>query len=563
MRTLARLATVLTVFLGISFVHVPMSQAVVVPETLAERRPVEAGPVSPPFAIEHLGVLWETEAAHVDHEDHSEAQHGAVRFQVRGAWTAWQPLVEDGAAAVGQWASALVPADGAEAYQVRGVPADAIAPRAVALNTSDGPLVEVGRRPAGESAQAVPTCLSRAEWKADESLRFDRRGKEIWPPEFFPVQTMTVHHTATKNDDPDPAGTVRAIYRYHAVDRGWGDIGYHYLLDEQGRVYEGRWSGEESALCGSTGGGGDFAHDGANGLVTAGHTGGYNSGNMGAALLGTLTSVPPKTAAVDSLENLLAEFASRHSLDPLDDSVTYVNPVNGDSNLVHMISGHRDWSSTECPGETLYSMLSDIRVAVHEQMADVDAAPTVAVTSPAAGTTVKGDVSVAGTASDQEGPVSVEVSAGGTVLGSVSDGSSGWSFQWDTTKVTDGTYLVTAKATDSVPQTTSSSITVTVDNVPDPLAVTGVSPSSGKQNSTVSVQILGTGFAEGATIDLRNGEGTQPQVVTVGFVSSMELMATLQIGKNSGPRKDRPWDVAVTNPNGELASLDDGFTVLR
>ena len=563
MRTLARLATVLTVFLGIAFVHVPMSQAVVVPETLAERRPVEAGPVSPPFAIDHLGVLWETEAAHVEHEDHSEAQHGAVRFRVGGTWTAWQPLVEDGANAVGQWASALVPAGGAEAYEVRGVPADAIAPRAVALNTSDGPLVEVGRRPAGEIADAVPTCLSRAEWNADESLRFDRRGKEIWPPEFFPVQTMTVHHTATKNDDPDPAATVRAIYRYHAVDRGWGDIGYHYLLDEQGRVYEGRWSGEKSALCGSTGGGGDFAHDGANGLVTAGHTGGFNSGNMGAALLGTLTSVPPKAAAVGSLENLLAEFASRHSLDPLDDSVTYVNPVNGDSNLVHMISGHRDWSSTECPGEKLYAELGTIRLAVDQQMAAVDAVPTVAVTSPAAGATVTGGVSVTGTARDQEGPVSVEVSVGGTTLGSVGDGSSGWSFPWDTTAVDDGAHLVTARATDAAGQRVSHTVTVTVDNVPDPLAVTGVSPSSGKQSTTVSVQIVGTGFAEGATVDLRNGEGTEPQVVTVGFVSSTELTATLQIGKNSGPRKDRPWDVAVTNGNGDVALLDDGFTVLR
>ncbi len=122
MRTLLRLMTVLTVFLGVSFVVLPMSQAVVVPETLADRRPVETGPVTVPFAIDHLGVLWDTGGAHVEHDDHSEAQHGEVRFRVEGQWTTWQPLVEDGANAPGQWASALVPGGGAEGYEVRGVP---------------------------------------------------------------------------------------------------------------------------------------------------------------------------------------------------------------------------------------------------------------------------------------------------------------------------------------------------------------------------------------------------------------------------------------------------------
>lgn len=366
MRTLVRLFTVVAVVLGVTFGQLPISQAVEVPETLADRRPVGVGVVVPPFSIDYLGVLWDERGASEEHAAEEAFGHGAVRFRTDGEWTAWQPLTEDGAQAEGEWASALVPAGDAEAYQVRGLPAGAVSPRAVALNTTDGPPRVVGRVPAG-GAHALPNCLSRAEWGADETLRFDSTGKEVWPAEFAPAQTMTVHHTATKNGDPDPASTVRAIYRYHAVERNWGDIGYHYLIDEQGRVYEGRWSGSASTACGSSGGGSDFAHDAAGQLVTGAHTGGYNTGNMGASLLGNFTNTTggaePSPVAVDGLETLLAEFAGRHGLDP-QAAVEYVNPVNGSRKTVNTISGHRDWLATECPGERLYDDLPAIREAV-------------------------------------------------------------------------------------------------------------------------------------------------------------------------------------------------------
>jgi hypothetical protein len=62
-----------------------------------------------------------------------------------------------------------------------------------------------------------------------------------------------------------------------APARGFGDIGYQYLIDESGRVYEGRYSGTDSYP----------GHD-AEGVkvVMAAHVGGFNSGNTGIALLG-------------------------------------------------------------------------------------------------------------------------------------------------------------------------------------------------------------------------------------------------------------------------------------
>ena len=95
--------------------------------------------------------------------------------------------------------------------------------------------------PAGASV-AAPAILPRSGWGSDESLRFDATGREVWPPTFWPVQKLIVHHTATQNGDPNPPSTIRAIYYYHSVTQGWGDIGYNFLIDEAGHIYKGRHS---------------------------------------------------------------------------------------------------------------------------------------------------------------------------------------------------------------------------------------------------------------------------------------------------------------------------------
>lgn len=87
---------------------------------------------------------------------------------------------------------------------------------------------------------AQPRVIPRAAWGADESLRFSSAGKEIWPRTFWPVQKIIVHHTETQNNDPDPVGTIRRIYRDDTVLQGLGDISYNFLIDEEGRIYEGR-----------------------------------------------------------------------------------------------------------------------------------------------------------------------------------------------------------------------------------------------------------------------------------------------------------------------------------
>ena len=231
------------------------------------------------------------------------------------------------------------------------------------------------------AAVAAPDVVGRSAWGADESLRY-RDGVETWPAAFYPVQKLVVHHTDTTNADPDPSATVRAIYRYHAVTQGGGDIGYNFLVDESGRVYEGRRARQYAA-------GEQITGEDARGYgVTGAHTSGYNSGTVGIALLGTLTSRDAAPAARDALERTLAWKADGHGLDPRASSV-YTNPVNGAQRSAPTISGHRDWVATECPGGTFYATLPALRDAVAARVAAAtvtspSASPSVAPTPTAA-----------------------------------------------------------------------------------------------------------------------------------------------------------------------------------
>src|SRR5262249_3108514 len=291
----------------------------------------------------------------------------------------------------GETYGAVMSARGARAVRVR---SDRPLRRLTVLALTDrglAPMLPV--RQLASSAQ--PVVIARAGWGANESLRFDATGKEIWPPAFYPVQKVIVHHTATQNNDPDPAATIRSIYYYHAVTQGWGDIGYNFLIDEAGNVYEGRYSRQYSAGESPTG-------EDANGNgVTAAHTQGYNSGTVGIALLGTLTNQDATPAARSALERLIAWIDSSHAIDP-QGSELYTNPVSGLQATFPNIAGHRDVAATECPGGSFYATLPTIR----SQVASLIAAKpdfSVAASPNSAGTNPGGAVSYSVTVSSANG----------------------------------------------------------------------------------------------------------------------------------------------------------------
>jgi hypothetical protein len=328
-----------------------------VPETMASSVAASDRVVDPSFPVDFVAVTWSGA--------HGEA---SVRFRHGTRWTPWQAMGEDGVEEEGTFASSLVPAGDADAYQVR-VPGGVRAARSVAINTTDGQpqAGAAGTADAGTAAAATGQTttggvVTRAGWGANEMLRFDRYGNEKWPQAFYPPQKLTVHHTAGINDDPDPAATVRAIYRYHAIDRGWGDIGYQFLIDGRGTVYEGRQTDTSTVT--------PPAFD-ANGKVVQGaHVANHNSGNIGISLLGTYSSRRPTVYAQRSLERLLASLSVRTGISPTGWSRYH----NGDPDLDYVgpnIVGHRHWptAQTSCPGGITFALLPTIRERVAQRVA--------------------------------------------------------------------------------------------------------------------------------------------------------------------------------------------------
>ncbi|WP_306474047.1 peptidoglycan recognition family protein, partial [Streptomyces sp. Ru87] len=312
------------------------------PATRAKLADDATRPVSADFPITYVGLGWRG--------PHRGAQ---IRFTLPdGRKSDWQRVTAGCAGgregSAGGAVTALAAAPDATGYELR-LPDGVTEVRAMALDTVHGPR-RTTKVPAERKRMRGLTYLTRADWGADESLRFLPDGTENTPTAFYPAQVMTVHHTATVNDDPDPAATVRAVYEQHAVANDWGDIGYHFLIDEAGRIYEGRWSGEDALP----------AHDSDGKLVTAFHTAGYNSGNLGVALLGDFVEREPTAEARASLVALLAVYAAYQGLDPRAD-VTFVNPVDGVTKDTALLSGHQDWLTTECPGGVLHRDLPALR----------------------------------------------------------------------------------------------------------------------------------------------------------------------------------------------------------
>jgi hypothetical protein len=201
------------------------------------------------------------------------------------------------------------------------------------------------------SARAVsaPRIITRAEWGADESIRTSGRA-------FAPLRKLIVHHTASPNNPSNPPGVVRDMYRYHVVDRGYADLGYNFVIDHRGNIYEGRWARNYAP--------GEI-HDGEDedGLgVMAAHAEGVNAGSCGVVLIGDFSSRQPTDAAVNALVQLLAWKASRHQIDPWD-AETYTG-LFGQVRKFPNIVGHRTVGFTVCPGNGLNGKLDAVRGSV-------------------------------------------------------------------------------------------------------------------------------------------------------------------------------------------------------
>ena len=312
-----------------------------------------------PFTASHVALHW-------------KGNHEAAVFTAFSSdgqtFGAWQAILHDEVGEVkqdGRTYGAVMTAPGTVAVKVR---SERRLVDLRVLGMADGERSVSYRSGGIFAATALPPVITRAGWGCDESLM-------SWAPQFYPVQKLICHHTATQNQDPDPAATIRSIYYYHAVTQGWGDIGYNFLVDEAGRVYEGRYS--RSYPAGQSPTGEDTSGRG----VTGAHAAQFNSGTVGIALLGTLTNQDTTAAGRNGIEQMLAWKASTHSIGATG-SARYTNPVSGVSTTFPNIAGHRDVNATECPGGVFYSTLPTVRNDVELQVSGSGPPPPTPIPTP-------------------------------------------------------------------------------------------------------------------------------------------------------------------------------------
>ncbi|MEU0248778.1 N-acetylmuramoyl-L-alanine amidase [Streptomyces sp. NPDC006235] len=224
---------------------------------------------------------------------------------------------------------------------------------------------------AGAPAAERPAVTSRAGWGADESLVKD-------PPTYTTgTQALFVHHTAGTNDYTcaESASIVRGVFLYHVRSNGWNDIGYHFLVDKCGTVFEGRAGGIDKPVLGA-------------------HTYGFNTATSSISVLGDYGRTTANTAVRESVAKVAAWKLGLYGIDPTGTVVLTAGADNGkykagQKATLHRISGHRDGYPTECPGQHLYDDLPEIRT-----LAGKAAKPDEPSPEPA-GPVIEDDVTVA------------------------------------------------------------------------------------------------------------------------------------------------------------------------
>lgn len=236
-----------------------------------------------------------------------------------------------------------------------------------AIETGDG----LGWRPSTDHPAAAhastlwPRMIPRSAW--------DPTGECVptKAPEYAPdARRLYVHHTAVfphyLPEEADDA--VRAMCISHVESRGFSDIGYNFLIDQYGVIYQGRIGGILRPVVGA-------------------HASGFNQGSVGVAVIGNFEENEVPAAALEALEDLLTWLADWHGIDPRavtphvsTGGATTRFPA-GEEVALPTISGHRDTATdSPCPGDFLYAQLPGVRerVATRLTLPAAPAAATVA-----------------------------------------------------------------------------------------------------------------------------------------------------------------------------------------
>lgn len=335
--------------------------------------------ITPPIAFSALGFTWN------EYLPERTTASILVRYKQNGEWSSWsfiqrdidhkeeeeEELHSDGVQ------SAFLPINPATAYQYKvlllgaGTETPIVKNLKITLvNAKDAPGAVVKKTAvvAEITQNMIPSqrvnIISRSQWSADENLRVyrgdlpeppvykidseyqDKYSDELqitkkittnekgemlsWPQEYpAKITKIIVHHTASTANLSDPKKALRDIYYWHTKGRGWGDVGYNYIIDPSGNIYEGRAGGE---------------------MVIGAHAGKANTGSIGISVMGNFETGVVSDASMIALTRLISEKTKIHGIDPVGKSVFR-------GQIMPNVIGHRDVMSTSCPGKNLYDKL--------------------------------------------------------------------------------------------------------------------------------------------------------------------------------------------------------------
>ncbi|WP_229715632.1 peptidoglycan recognition protein family protein [Mangrovihabitans endophyticus] len=350
----------------------PGLQTVALAQVSGAAAATASGTVAPrttqPFSL--IGATWTDPAA---------KPPGTIRVRTRsavtGAWSAWRTLdadepdaAEPGTEPDGRrggtdpvWvgdsdgvAAQVITAPGRTGTLPDGMRLDLInpaAPEPAAAGGATGPGVTAAPRAATQAAPSaraasrarpLPPMVTRAGWGADESIV---KGEPQYTSD---VKVIFVHHTAGSNNYgcAQSAAIIRGIQRYHVHSKGWNDIGYNFLVDKCGTLFEGRGGGADQPVLGA-------------------HTLGFNSHSAAIAVIGDYTSIGAPASVRAMIARVAAWKLGTYGTTAAG-TVTLVSSgsdryAEGHAAVLNRISGHRDTGYTACPGTTLYGQLGSIR----------------------------------------------------------------------------------------------------------------------------------------------------------------------------------------------------------
>ena len=323
----------------------------------------------------------------------------SYRVKINDTWQNWQPLpasdeFQGETAPYNEYTSTMYSIDkSAQAWQVSLTYTQhgstyLSAMRATTMSSLHiAPRIAPRSRMTTSSSGTKPAIVVRSTWGGNTVQEWDARGdacasspsscpaNATWMPASSEIGIPThiiIHHTATPNyhlseQNTNWSSIVRNIWQYHSMSLNWGDVGYHYLIDPNGIVYEGRYTGVRD--------------DGT--VINGAHAYGFNYGSIGISMIGTYSSVQPTPAAQASLQNMLSWLASKYNIQPNANMPYRPHPANtnyskyvdydgGAGVTLNTIEGHRvtgsiisqilsqSWNTT-CPGDTMFAMLPNIR----------------------------------------------------------------------------------------------------------------------------------------------------------------------------------------------------------